>query len=93
MSAEYPVLFIAVYCKTEVANGVMVATYARAYKYLNPIEGKTPTVRHFVYSHKAKKYVLADFYICDWKGSQANQISIERDVWRWSLRRIGLDIR
>lgn len=90
MSAE---LFVVLYCKTTVESGVRVAGFIRAYKYVNPVQDKTPTFRHFLYSHKAKRYVVTDVYVCDWKGSQSEQIEIGRDLWRWALRRIGLDIR
>lgn len=93
MSGANPELFIVMYCKTSLNDGVIAAKYMRAYKYINPIDGKTTTFRHFVYSYKAKRYVVADFYVCEWDGSQSKSIELPRDLWRWALRRIGLDIR
>lgn len=88
-----PELFVVLYCKTTLENGARNAEFVRAYKYINPVIDKTPTCQHFLYSHKAKRYVIANIYICNWKGSQSEQIEISRDIFRWSLRRIGLDIR
>jgi len=90
MNAE---LYVILFCKTTIENGTRRAEFIRAYKYLNPIKDKTPTCRHFLYSHKAKRYVLTDIYVCNWKGSQSETIELDRDIFRWALRRIGLDIR
>lgn len=88
-----PELYVIFYCKASVDDMRLKAEFVRAYKYLNPIKDKTPTCQHFLYSHKAKRYVVTNIYVCDWKGSQSKMIDIERDLMRWALRRIGLDIR
>lgn len=93
MSENMPELFIALYCKIERDEISERAVFVRAYKYGNPLPDKTPQFSHLVYSYKAKRYVIANFYVMNWKGEQRTEVAINRDLWRWALRRIGLDIR
>lgn len=93
MSAYIPDLHIVFYLKIEGAPSHENAIYARAYKYLDKPKNKTSGGALQVYSYKAKRYVWAHIYPCEWNGSQNHSCNIERNVMRYALRRIGLDIR
>jgi hypothetical protein len=93
MSAYIPELHIVLYLKIERKPSQENAIYARAYKYLDKPKNKTSSGALQVYSYKAKRYVWAYLYPCEWDGSQNHSCHIERQILRYALRRVCLDIR
>jgi len=81
---------ITFYCKQD-SGGVI--NYARAYKSLKNTKDITPTCQHFVYSEKAKSYIVANFYILNWQGQQLMQVLPDYQIMRQALIRIGMDMR
>jgi len=81
---------ITFYCRQDV-TGTIVS--ARAYKSLKNSKDITPACQHFVYSNKAKRYVVANFYILNWQGKQLMQVLPSYQIMRSALIRIGMDMR
>lgn len=88
-----PDLHIVLYMKVEGEPSHENAIYMRAYKYLDKPKNKTAASIIHVYSYKAKRYVLAALYPCEWNGKQNHSCNIENQILRHAIRRIGLDVR
>lgn len=86
-------LHIVLYMKIQGDKSHEQAKFVRAYKYLDKPKNKTSGGALQVYSYKAKRYVWAFLYPCEWDGKQNHSVEIGRNELRFALRRIGLDIR
>lgn len=78
--AELHVIF---YC-----NGGLI----RAYKYLDEPKNSTASTMHFLYSQKAKRYIVSYLYFRDWNGEPLD-FTPDYQHMRYALNRIGLEMR